>query len=141
VSTKSALPAGAIVKVKKKKAEDENKPRPDPRQSLMPVKEKLRAETQRIARSGQAQQIQFYREQFRQRMKKIVEIAELSFYDADAARRLGNWHIAKPLTTAELSRLERYQGKGDKRNDRLELASSRPEMTSATDYDKLVPYI
>merc|ERR1711924_593819 len=69
--------------------------------------ERLRAEQQKLNRSGQVADIQYYKEQYKARMKKIIEIAELPFSEAETARRLGNWHIAKPLTNQEMSRVDR----------------------------------
>ena len=39
------------------------------------------------------QGIHFYKEQYKQRMRRIVEISELSFSEVSASRRLQNWHV------------------------------------------------
>merc|ERR1719247_2277920 len=100
---KAGLPPEAIVKVRQRKEGEAPPVLARPGESRMPVKDKLRKEQQRISKSGIAQGISFYKEQYKQRMRKIVEISELSFEQADAARRLGNWHIAKPLGVNEMS--------------------------------------
>jgi hypothetical protein len=138
--TKESLPSGAIVKVRSEKVRKEVE-RAMPNESLMPVKERLRAEQQRLNRSSLVQGITFYREQYRARMKKIIEISELPFSEAETARRLGNWHIAKPLSVQEMSRMERFEKGGKRRGANADSGLSRPDFADATDYDKLVPYI
>lgn len=91
-----------------------------------------------------AQGIQFYKEQYKSRMRKIVEISELAFAEADSARRLGNWHIAKPLSNDEMSRMERAAAADARANrrttDRLVL-HAHTDTGIAGDYDKLMQYI
>merc|ERR1719379_2248307 len=114
----------------------------DPHESLMPVKERLRAEQQRLNRSEKVKGIQFYREQYKARMKKIIEISELPFSEAETARRLGNWHIAKPLSMQEMGRMERFEARGGKRRTAgADSVSGGAAFADATDYDRLVPYI
>jgi len=141
--TKESLPNGAVVKVHKPTVRKATERAPlDPHESLMPVKERLRAEQQRLNRSEKVKGIEFYREQYKARMKKIIEISELPYSEAETARRLGNWHIAKPLSVHEMSRMERLQNRGGKnRGAGAEMASGRADFADATDYDKLVPYI
>ena len=79
--TKESLPNGAVVKVHKPTVRKATERAPlDPHDSLMPVKERLRAEQQRLNRSEKVKGIEFYREQYKARMKKIIEISELPVF-------------------------------------------------------------